>query len=63
MYAFKKFSVICFYIYEELLSNFLEKSSNFRQLLRWLNPVFLGRYHPTLKLSGIPTFTLILSEV
>ena len=23
-------------------------------LLRWLDPVFWGRYHPTLKLSGIP---------
>ena len=25
--------------------------------LRWLDPVFLGGYHPTLKLSGILTFT------
>ena len=30
-------------------------------LLRWLDPVFLGGYHPTLKLSGIPTFTFIVS--
>ena len=29
--------------------------------LRWLDPVFLGGYHPTLKLSGIPTFTFIVS--
>ena len=27
--------------------------------LRWLDPVFLGGYHLTLKLSGIPTFTFI----
>ena len=31
------------------------------RLLRWLDPVFLGGYHPTLKLSGIPTFTFIVS--
>ena len=30
-------------------------------LLRWLDPVFLGGYHPTLKLSGIPIFTFIVS--
>ena len=30
-------------------------------LLRWLDPVILWGYHPTLKLSGIPTFTLIVS--
>ena len=29
--------------------------------LRWLDPVFFGGYHPTLKLSGIPTFTFIVS--
>ena len=32
--------------------------------LRWLDPVFFwggGEYHPTLKLSGIPTFTFIVS--
>ena len=29
--------------------------------LRWLDPVFLRGYHPTLKLSGIPTFTFIVS--
>ena len=29
--------------------------------LRWLDPLFLGGYHPTLKLSGIPTFTFIVS--
>ena len=29
--------------------------------LRWLDPVFLGGYHPTLKLSGIPTFTFIVN--
>ena len=29
--------------------------------LRRLDPVFLGGYHPTLKLSGIPTFTFIVS--
>ena len=29
--------------------------------LRWLDPVFLGGYHPTLKLSGITTFTFIVS--
>ena len=29
--------------------------------LKWLNPVFLGGYHPTLKLSGIHTFTFIVS--
>ena len=28
---------------------------------RWLDPVFLWGYHPTLKLSGITTFTLIVS--
>ena len=28
--------------------------------LRWLDPVFLRGYHPTLKLSGIPTFTFII---
>ena len=31
------------------------------KLLRWLDPVILGGYHPTLKLSGISTFTLIIS--
>ena len=31
------------------------------KLLRWLDPVILWGYHPTLKLSGIPTFTLIIS--
>ena len=31
------------------------------KLLRWLDPVILGGYHPTLKFSGIPTFTLIIS--
>ena len=31
------------------------------ELLRWLDPVFLGGYHPTSKLSGIPTFTFIVS--
>ena len=30
-------------------------------VLRWLDPVFLAGYHPTLKLSGIPTFTFIVS--
>ena len=30
-------------------------------ILRWLEPVILWGYHPTLKFSGIPTFTLILS--
>ena len=30
-------------------------------MLRWLDPVILWGYHPTLKLSGIPTFTLIIS--
>ena len=29
--------------------------------LRWLDPVIMWGYHPTLKLSGIPTFTLIVS--
>ena len=29
--------------------------------LRWLNPVILWGYHPTLKHAGIPTFTLIVS--
>ena len=29
--------------------------------LRCLDPVFLRGYHPTLKLSGIPTFTFIVS--
>ena len=29
--------------------------------LRWLDPVFFWGYHPTLKLSGIPTFTFIES--
>ena len=29
--------------------------------LRWLDPVFWGGYHPTLKLSVIPTFTFIVS--
>ena len=33
----------------------------FPLLLRWLDPVFLEGYHPTLKLSGIPTFTFIES--
>ena len=32
-----------------------------RKLLRWLDPVFWGGYHPTLKLSGIPTVTFIAS--
>ena len=32
-----------------------------KQFLRRLDPVFLGGYHPTLKLSGIPTFTFIVS--
>ena len=30
-------------------------------LLRWLDLIILWEYHPTLKLSGIPTFTLIVS--
>ena len=30
-------------------------------VLRCLDPVFFGGYHPTLKLSGIPTFTFIVS--
>ena len=29
--------------------------------LMWLDPVILWGYHPTLKLSGIPTFTLIVN--
>ena len=29
--------------------------------LRWLDPDFFGGYHPSLKLSGIPTFTFIVS--
>ena len=29
--------------------------------LRWLDPVILWGYYPALKLSGIPTFTLIVS--
>ena len=29
--------------------------------LRWLDPVFLWGYDPTLKLSGIPTFTFNVS--
>ena len=32
-----------------------------RKPLRWLDPVISLGYHPTLKLSGIPTFTLIVS--
>ena len=35
--------------------------ANSRVKLRWLDPVFLRGYHPTLKLSGIPTFTFIVS--
>ena len=31
------------------------------RVLRWFDPVFLGGYRPTLKLSGIPTFTFIES--
>ena len=34
---------------------------SFPPWLRWLGPVFWGGYHPTLKLAGIPTFTLIVS--
>ena len=34
----------------------IENSAN----LRWLDPVILWGYHPTLKPSGIPTFTLIV---
>ena len=30
-------------------------------ILRWLDLVIFWDYHPTLKLSGIPTFTLIVS--
>ena len=30
-------------------------------ILRWLDSVILWGYHPTLKLSGIPTFTFIVS--
>ena len=33
----------------------------FTAVLRWLEPVFLWGYHPTLKLSGIPTLTSIVS--
>ena len=33
-------------------------SENF--VLRWLDPVILWGYYPTLKLSGIPTFTSIV---
>ena len=36
-------------------------SWNILLVLRWLDPVFWGGYHPTLKLSGIPTFTFIVS--
>ena len=32
-----------------------------RCCLRWLDPVILWGYYPTLTLSGIPTFSLILS--
>ena len=35
---------------------FLEKLN-----LRWLDPVLFRGYHPTLKLSGIPTFAFIVS--
>ena len=34
---------------------------SFLYYLRWLDPVILWGYHPTLKFSGIPTFTLIIS--
>ena len=53
---------------EELWREFFDKSGTvnnkslrsrprIRISSRWLDPVFLGGYHPTLKLSGIPTFT------
>ena len=40
--------------------SFFPKSPCCHQLRR-LHPVILWGYHPTLKLSGIPTFNLILS--
>ena len=35
------------------------KHTRYKGGLRWLDPFILWGYHPTLKLSGIPTFTLI----
>ena len=41
--------------------SFFEKSPCCHQL-RWFDPVILFGYRPTLKLSSIPTFTLILTN-
>ena len=50
------------FINSNLIQNFTENPwGTINPLLRWLDPVFLGGYHPTLKLSGIPTFTFIAS--
>ena len=39
-----------------------KKSSAYEiEILRSLDPVFLEGYHPTLKLSGIPSFIFIVN--
>ena len=39
----------------------LSFTSDFFVNVKVTRPSFLGGYHPTLKLSGIPTFTFIVS--
>ena len=41
------------------LDNYIWSTPN-KLSLRWLDQVILWGYHPTLKLSGIPTFTFII---
>ena len=51
-----------FYLVEKIVRFHVDCRPQFSIVyLRWLDPVFLGGYHPTLKLSGIPTFTFIVS--
>ena len=51
--------LITYFLLDKLFHFILELKILFP--LRWLDPVFLGGYHPSLKLSGIPTFTFNVS--
>ena len=43
------------------VSGWLSLPANFYNALKVTRPSFFGAYHPTLKLSGIPTFTFSVS--
>ena len=54
---------LCLHYTRELCAarKIIPDRASFCSHLSWLDPVFFRGYHPTLKLSGIPTFTFIVS--